>query len=111
MDSIAACLAAGTDALEEAASWVLAHYLDNPQLPGAIAVNFLMAAGTLVGGWLMARAALVAKAKLAEDESFYGAKIVTARFYAEQIMPRVAAYVQAAESGSDMTMALADDQF
>ena len=59
----------------------------------------------------MARAALVAKNRLAEDENFYGAKIITARFYAEQIMPRVAAYVQAAESGSDTTMALADEQF
>ena len=80
-------------------------------MPGAVAVNILMAGGTLVGGWLMARAALVAKAKLAEDEGFYGAKIITARFYAEQVMPRVAAYVHAAQSGSDMTMALADDQF
>jgi len=59
----------------------------------------------------MARAAIVAKAKLDEDENFYGAKIITARFYAEQIMPRVAAYLQAAESGSGMTMAPADDQF
>jgi len=111
MAVIAASLNRGADSLEEAGTWLLAHYLDNPQLPGAVAVNFLMAAGTLVGGWLMARAALVAKSRLAEDENFYGAKIITARFYAEQIMPRVAAYVQAAESGSDTTMALADEQF
>ena len=49
MATIAQSLINGTDALEEAANWVLAHYLDNPQLPGAVAVNFLMAAGTLVG--------------------------------------------------------------
>ncbi len=86
-----------------------------------------MVAGTATGQLLIAAAAgieyveefypaldaklLQIKAKLAEDENFYGAKIITARFYAEQVMPRVIAYVQAAESGSDMTMALADDQF
>ncbi len=108
---IASALATGVDAIENATEEFLAAYLENPQLPGAAAFNFLMAAGTLTGGWLMARAALVAKAKLAEDESFYGAKIITARFYAEQVMPRVGAYLQAAQSGSDMTMALSDEQF
>lgn len=111
MTSIAESLASGADSLEEASNWILAQYLDNPQLPGATAVNVLMAAGTLVGGWLMAKAALVAKTKMTEDEEFYSAKIITARFYAEQVMPRVSAYLAAAKSGSDMTMALADDQF
>ncbi|MEE8060063.1 MAG: acyl-CoA dehydrogenase, partial [Pseudomonadales bacterium] len=111
MASIAAALADGVDSLEGVANWVISHQLDNPQLPAAVAVNFLMAAGTIVGGWLLAKAAMIAKAKMAEDQAFYGAKVITARFYAEQIMPRVAAYVKAAESGSDMTMALNDDQF
>ena len=108
---IASSLSDGVDAMESATKDFLAAYQENPQLPGAVAFNFLMAAGTLTGGWLMARAALIAKAKLADDESFYGAKIITARFYAEQVMPRVGAYLQAAQSGSDMTMALSDEQF
>ena len=111
MAVIAESLAVGASSLEQVASWVISHQEANPQLPAAIAVNFLMAAGTIVGGWLLARSALVAKAKMADDESFYGAKIISARFYAEQIMPRAAAYMQAAKSGSDMTMALADEQF
>ncbi len=111
MAVIAESLAVGASSLEQVASWVISHQEANPQLPVAIAVNFLMAAGTIVGGWLLARSALVAKAKMADDESFYGAKIISARFYAEQIMPRAAAYMQAAKSGSDMTMALADEQF
>lgn len=111
MASMAAALAEGADSLEEVANWVIAHHQDNLQLPGAVAVNFLMATGTVVGGWLLARGALVALAKMAEDPSFFGAKVITARFYAEQIMPRAAGLVKAAEFGSAMTMALSDDQF
>ncbi len=111
MAVMAESLAEGADALEQVASWVISHYQDDPRLPGAVAVNFLMAAGTVVGGWLMAKAALVAKTKISEDESFYGAKIITTQFYAEQVMPRAVAYVKAAQSGSVTTMALSDDQF
>jgi hypothetical protein len=111
MATIASSLAQGADSLQEVANWVIDHHQDNPQLPGAVAVNFLMAAGTVLGGWLLAKGAVVASAKMADDKSFYGAKIITARFYAEQIMPRAAAHVKMAESGSAMTMALADDQF
>jgi alkylation response protein AidB-like acyl-CoA dehydrogenase len=111
MAAVASSLASGADSLEEVASWVIIHHLDNPQLPGAVAVNFLMAAGTILGGWLLAKGALIAKQKMAEDEAFYSAKVVTARFYAQQIMPRAAAHVKAAQSGSDMTMALSEDQF
>ncbi|ARN76192.1 acyl-CoA dehydrogenase [Oceanicoccus sagamiensis] len=111
MATIASSLAQGADSLQQVANWVIEHHMDNPQLPGAVAVNFMMAAGTVIGGWLLAKGAVIATAKLAEDESFYSAKIITARFYAEQIMPRADAHVKMAESGSAMTMALADDQF
>ena len=111
MATVATSLAQGVDSLEPLANWILAHYVDNPKLPGSVAVNFLMAAGTVVSGWLMAKSALVAKVKMAEDRSFYSAKVITAQFYAEHIMPRALAYVKAAEFGSDTIMALDDDQF
>lgn len=109
--TIADSLTQRADALQQVANWIIEHHIDNPQLPGAVAVNFMMAAGTVIGGWLLAKGAVIASAKLAEDESFYSAKIITARFYAEQIMPRADAYLKMTESGSAMTMALADDQF
>ena len=51
--------------------------------------------GIVAGGWQMARAALIAKARLdggAEDFDFYRAKIGTARFYAEHILPQAHCY-------------------
>jgi hypothetical protein len=50
-----------------------------------------MLAGTVVAGWQMARALLVAEDRLAagEDAAFMRAKIVTARFYADHFLSRV----------------------
>jgi hypothetical protein len=108
---IASSLLDATNALEGVVDWFLENYESNPQLPGAIAVNFLMALGTVTGGWLMAKAALVAKEKMAQDDEFYSVKIITARFYAEHIMPRAQGYLQALQNGADTTMALREDQF
>ena len=59
----------------------------------------------------MAKSSLVAQQKMDEDSAFNSAKVITARFYAEHIMPRASAYAKAAMSGSESTMALPDEQF
>jgi alkylation response protein AidB-like acyl-CoA dehydrogenase len=107
-------LADGCDQLAGAASWLLTSYERDTSIPGAVAYSLLMLAGTVTGGWQMARAAVAASDRLAadaEDREFYEAKILTARFFAEQIMPVAAAYRRAIESGSDTVMALSEDQF
>lgn len=108
---LAQSLAEGGALLDQLVTDILTQGQNNPQLPGALAVNFLMAAGTVVGGWLLAKSALVAGEQLAADESFFGSKIITACFYAEQVMPRAAAFIKAASFGSQTTMAMRDDQF
>ena len=73
-----------------------------------------MLAGTVVGAWQMGRAAEVAHKKLADkdgDADFYKAKIITARFYAEEILPRSAGYLEAATSDSSSAMELPEEQF
>lgn len=108
---IASSIAEGADLLESAMRWLLDNYQENAQLPGSIAVNFMMAAGTILGGWQLAKSALIAQSKLTEDEAFFSAKTITAQFYAEQVMPRAGAYISAVRTGSDTTMALTDEQF
>lgn len=98
-------------AFEHVTAALLGQYAKAPHLPATIAVNMLMAAGTIVGAWLLGKSALVAQQKLADDEGFYRAKIITAQFYGEQVLPRALAFLKAAECGSDVTMALADEQF
>jgi hypothetical protein len=79
-----------------------------------VAVNFLMLLGTVTGGWQLARAALVASSRQeagGPEGDFLAAKLLTARFYAEQILPLAGAYRQAIEAGADTLMAFPDDQF
>jgi hypothetical protein len=45
------------------------------------------------------------------EAEFYKAKMVTARFYAEQFQPLATAHLRALQSGPDSLLALADDQF
>jgi len=61
----------------------------------------------------MARAALAAQAGLASsvDEAFYRAKIATATFYAEQILPKGGALLTVVRSGASTALALPEDQF
>ncbi|MBY0432407.1 MAG: acyl-CoA dehydrogenase, partial [Rhodospirillales bacterium] len=104
-------LAQGVAALSDAVNWLLAT--NDPVLPAAGAVPFLRLAGTVVGGWQMARAALIAQAGLATgegDRAFYQAKLATARFYAENILPLAQGLAKVVTTGSDSVMALAEDQ-
>ena len=61
----------------------------------------------------VARAALAASAQLAAggDPKFYGAKLVIARFYAEQLLPRAGALLTVAKAGAASMMALDPEQF
>ncbi len=100
-------LAAGIDDLEACVDWLKANAPSNPHAPGAASVNMLMLAGTAVGGWQLARAALaIANGASADDAAFAEGKIVTALFYAQHILPRTSGYRAAATAGADVTMAL-----
>lgn len=85
---------------------------DDPQLAGSIAYNYLMLMGTLCGGWQLLKAALAAGEELQAggDETFLNAKILSARFYAAQVLPRTASFAQMVASGSESIMAMSDDQ-
>jgi alkylation response protein AidB-like acyl-CoA dehydrogenase len=104
----------GIDELAAATEWLLDNHQRSPDIPGAVSNSFLMLMGTVAGGWQMARSATAASRRLAagdSDTDFFEAKIITARFFAEQVLPVAGAYRKALESGSEAVMALAEDQF
>ncbi len=114
LGTIHAGLQTAVGELAAAARWLAENFARDADTPGAVSFNFLMLMGTVAGGWQMARAASVAVEELAagaEDESFFAAKIVSARFYAEQVLPLAGAYRAGIEAGADTIMALSDDQF
>ncbi len=113
-NEIRRALAAGVAALSQATDWVLTSYNDDPRLPFAASVPYLRLFGTVLGGWQMARAARIAQRKLdlgEGDPQFYHAKVATARFYAEHIMPHTGAWLHAITHGSSAALALAEEQF
>ena len=107
-------LAAGSKALEEVINFVVANTKSDIKGVFAGSVLYLKLAGIVLGGWQMARAALVAdrKLKAAEgDAMFYQAKIATARFFADHILSQASGYRAAIVEGSAGVLALTEDQF
>jgi acyl-CoA dehydrogenase len=113
MALIRGALGTGIDALQAATDWCVEHLGGDLEAVMAAAVNYMMLTGYVCGGWQMARAAMVAQGKLAagEDPPFHEAKLVTARFYAEQILPKAGALLGAVKSGGTTIMALEEEQF
>jgi alkylation response protein AidB-like acyl-CoA dehydrogenase len=110
---IKTALGQGIEALNSATQWLLSTMAQDPSSVMAVSVNYLMLVGYVCGGWQMARAALIAQDKLAagEEPDFYESKLVTARFYAEQILPKATALLYAVKAGGKSTLALAEAQF
>ena len=72
------------------------------------ATPYLRMFGTTVGGWLLAKSALQAKKQIDEgnDSEFLQAKIETAAFYAEQLLPQVSGLLPATISGAESLYAI-----
>jgi len=114
IEAIRAGLAAAADALEDATKWVAQSV--KAELVNALAgsVPFLRLAGTALGGWMLARSALVAQNKLAArdgDPAFLEAKLVTARFYAEVILPPALAQLGPLKAAGRTVFVLPEEQF
>ncbi|MBA5605300.1 acyl-CoA dehydrogenase [Duganella sp. FT3S] len=112
--AIAKHLAAGSKDLEAVVDYVVANMKSDIKGVFAGSVLYLKLAGIVVAGWQMARAALIAKQKLDANEgdaSFYQAKIVTARFFADHILSQASGLRSAIVEGSAGVLALTEDQF
>jgi alkylation response protein AidB-like acyl-CoA dehydrogenase len=83
-------LTAARKAFLDVVDFVAGQTKASPNAVFAGSVPYLMLAGNLMAGWQMGRALLVAEDKLAagEETAFMGAKIATARFYAEHLLSK-----------------------
>ncbi len=109
-------LAKGLDEVVLCSTHLLTGERKDPNLAGSAAFNYLMLVGTVIGGWQLARGALVALRRLESDPAtpdaaFLRAQVLLARFYAEHVMPRALAYGASVRAGSATIMALAPEQF
>jgi len=112
MNDLQAMLDGAIGDLENAVDWLIGNAPHDPNTPGAASVNLLMLAGTVIGGWQLARTALILSSGAGDyDESFCAAKLATARFYFGHILPRSTAYSRAAMADTSTVMSLSEEQF
>jgi alkylation response protein AidB-like acyl-CoA dehydrogenase len=83
----------------------------NPDEVGAAAVPYLRVVGHLVFSYFFAQMAKIALEKQDSGDSFYKAKLATARFYFARLQPETAMLIRQARSGSANLMAMDVDLF
>ena len=100
--------------LQASTMWFMANAMANPDNAGAGAVPYMHLMGLVAVGhqWLlMADAAARLKAAGEGDVAFLDAKLVTARFYGERLLPRTASLRREIEGGAQALMALPPEMF
>ena len=101
-------LSSQLDSLDQASKWLMANGLEDPNAALSGSTPYLRMFGLCVGGWLLARSALAASST--GDAALAEAKLVTARFYAEQLLPQAAGLVGAATAGARDLFALSPER-
>ncbi len=111
--SMRSAFSAAVAALSECVEWIVASYANEARAVHAVSVPFLLMTGVVAGGWQMARAALAARRRLDEgdsDRSFLEAKLASAQFYFDHVLPRAHAMRDTVLRGSKSVLALNEDQ-
>jgi alkylation response protein AidB-like acyl-CoA dehydrogenase len=88
--------------------------MEDPEEAGAAAVDYLMYSSYITLAYFWARMAVLARQKIAAadgDASFYEAKLMTARFYFDRLLPRTQAHKLALSSGADNLMQMPEELF
>ncbi len=101
-------------ALQLATAHIAAKGLADPEEAGAAASDYLRLFGLVALGFMWMRMAVLAAEKLPAadgDAGFYAAKLTTARFYMERILPQAGSLYAAIKSGKAAMMALDDAAF
>ncbi|MGI8937238.1 MAG: acyl-CoA dehydrogenase [Iamia sp.] len=100
-------LAKAVDAAETAGRWLMEQGMADPVVALSAASPFQRLLSLTVVGWLMGQQALLASQRLEAgdgDAEFLGQKVLTARFFARNVLPEVHGLVAPATSGKDDVM-------
>jgi alkylation response protein AidB-like acyl-CoA dehydrogenase len=110
--AIGRALDPAVDALEHVTNWMRETFAEDPVAAASGATAYMRMMGFVAGGWLLAKAALKAQARLEHftgDEAFYTAKLDTARYFAEQYLPPAAAQADPITTAKDTVMAIPEE--
>ena len=107
-------LAKAFGALQLSTATIAQRGMKDPEEAGAASADYLRLLGLVAMGYCFAKSTKIAGLKLffgAEDKAFYDAKIKTATYFFERILPQATASFLAIKAGKGSMMALADDAF
>ena len=99
------------ESFESAVAYIVANAKSDIKAVYAGSFAYLRLCGLVLGAWQMARALLAAQELRAGDPNFYDAKIATARFFAENLLPQSQALAISILESGHSTNALTEDQF
>jgi alkylation response protein AidB-like acyl-CoA dehydrogenase len=107
-------LESATGDLQTATMWFMKNGMTNPNNAGAGSVAYMHLMGIVSLALMWLRMASTANAMLAAgegDKAYLEAKLVTARFFAERILPDTGSLRRKIEGGADSIMALPIEMF
>jgi alkylation response protein AidB-like acyl-CoA dehydrogenase len=100
--------------MQAATMWLMQNGMTNPDNAGGGATAYMHIAGVVSLGLMWLRMATAAQAALdagTDDKAFMEAKLITARFFAERIMPEAGAHRRKLEAGAEAMMAMPVESF
>ncbi len=98
--------------LQRASAWIAQSGLRDPEEAGAAATDYLRLFGLTVLAYLWTRMAEISMSKLeTEERRFYQAKIDTARFYMQRLLPQSGGLFSTILAGGGSIMAFDDEAF
>ena len=112
--AIASRMAPALADLQAASDYLLQTAGENMPSAAVGATPYLTLWGTVAGGWVMATEALEATKRLAggdENTQYLEAKLTTARFFADQMLPRSSGLLEAVRSSTDEVIGLDEAAF
>jgi hypothetical protein len=100
--------------LQQATMWFMNNAMAKPDNAGAGSYDYMHLFGLVALGYMWCRIAEAAQAKIAAgdtDAERYKAKLVTARFFMERMLPETATRLARIETGAASTMELPAEAF
>ncbi|MDR1461955.1 MAG: acyl-CoA dehydrogenase C-terminal domain-containing protein [Azoarcus sp.] len=96
-----------------ATEWLIGIYGSEPQVVHAGSVPYLKLTGIVVGGWLLAKSAQIAQAKLdaGASDGYYKAKLATARYFARHWLVQASGLAAEITQGGPSVLALDEPLF
>lgn len=114
LQRFAAGLVGGVNLWREITDVVAEQNRSDPASVGAAAVDYLMLAGYVCVGYVLALSAVVAQERIdagAAESAFYRAKVQTAQFYFDKMLPMIYVHAQSIRNGSVSLMSMDEASF